>query len=106
MTNPTVLTMNVGDTSPAFTGQLKNRVGYQNLGDANTVTLILEDTETEVETEFVCTVIDAPTGTYKYQWIAGDLDTPGRYLIKTRVVFTDGSIQTWPNKAIYYLVVK
>jgi hypothetical protein len=42
-------------------------------------------------------VIDAETGTVKYDWLTQDTDTAGRYEAEIEVTYTDGSIETFPN---------
>lgn len=36
-------------------------------------------------------------GYVEYVWAAGDTDTAGRFVAEWRVVFTDGTVQTYPT---------
>ncbi len=51
-------------------------------------------------------VIDnAAGGEVHYAWVAADTDTPGLYLAEWRVTFGDGTIESFPNGAVLYVLV-
>jgi hypothetical protein len=45
------------------------------------------------------TVVDAATAVIRYDWKAGDTDTPGDYEAEWEVVGADGLTQTFPTDA-------
>lgn len=106
MPNPTIITMKAGDLSPAFTMRLKNAAGYQNITGFTAITLRLTNLSTGAIIEGEPDVLDAAVGSISYQWVAGDTDVRGRYLIEVIVTFPETLPQTWPNEEIYYLVIK
>lgn len=51
-------------------------------------------------------VVDAPTGVLQYQWVAGDTDVPGTYLIEAVVTFAGGLVERFPQGSNLELVIK
>ena len=45
-------------------------------------------------------------GYVEYRWVAGDTDTAGRFFAEWRVVFADGTIQTFPTVGFDVVLVE
>jgi hypothetical protein len=43
------------------------------------------------------TVVDATTGTVRYDWSSGDTDTNGVYQAEFEVIYADSKLETFPN---------
>jgi len=43
------------------------------------------------------TIVDGPSGTVRYDWAAGDTDTPGNYLGEFKVTNLAGDVTSYPN---------
>lgn len=45
-------------------------------------------------------------GILTYDWVAGDTDVPGTYLVQAVVTFAGGAIQTFPQRSHLELIIK
>lgn len=45
-------------------------------------------------------------GILTYDWVAGDTDVPGTYLVEAIVTFADGTIQTFPQRSYLELQIR
>ena len=43
------------------------------------------------------TIVDADSGSVKYEWVANDTQTAGSYFAEFQVTFAGGRIETFPN---------
>lgn len=50
-------------------------------------------------------VVDAAQGAVRYDWAAGDTDTPGVYLAEWQVTYADGRKQTFPTLTYHVITV-
>jgi len=48
---------------------------------------------------------DPAQGNIQYEMTAGDLDTPGNYLVEWEVTFATGEVATWPSGGYLPLTV-
>ena len=89
-----------GDLYPKLTGDLNADV------TGATVTAKLRryhDTTTMSKT---CTIVDGPTGIVEYQWLAGETDVAGTYLVEFLVAFAGGIPQRFPQRSYRELIIK
>lgn len=52
------------------------------------------------------TVTDAPNGLVEYQWVAGDTDTAGTYLIEVLVTFSGAIPERFPQRFNRELLIR
>lgn len=50
--------------------------------------------------------VSKPAGTLRYAWIAGDTDTPGRFVGEFVITFTGGGVMTVPTRGGLEIVVE
>ena len=62
--------------------------------------------QSTVSTKTLTTSGDPTLGILQYDWIAGDTDTVGTYLIEAIVTFASGAIQRFPQRSYLELVIK
>lgn len=92
------IVMKAGDTAPAVRVTLLDAAGDPvNLDDQPDVRFIVA-TRTQPRT----VIVDQPAtvhpgGEVTYAWQPGDTDQPGRYLAEFEVVYSDGTIQSFPT---------
>lgn len=53
----------------------------------------------------LATVADAAARRVRYEWVAGDTDTPGTYEAEWEVIFPSGKPQTFPLKTYHSIAV-
>jgi hypothetical protein len=49
---------------------------------------------------------DPTNGILQYQWVAGDTDVPGTYLVEAIVTFASGAIQRFPQRSYLELIIR
>lgn len=85
------------DLSPSIRATLLDADGQViNLTGAS-VTLKLKLAGSTVVIERTMTVANAVQGIVQYDWVSGDTDVAGTYLINFKVIYDDGSPETFPN---------
>jgi len=85
------------DTSPSILATLKDANDVPvNLTAAN-VRFHMKSIGGSIKIDSAMTVITAPEGLVRYDWVAADTDTFGTYYVEFEVTYTDGSIETFPN---------
>lgn len=52
------------------------------------------------------TVTDAPTGVGEYQWLSGDTDIAGTYLVEFLVTWSGGTVQRFPQASNKEVIIK
>ncbi len=55
--------------------------------------------------EALATIVDAEAGEVRFDWLAGDTDTPGFYEVERRAVLASGKAMTFPNNGMLLLQV-
>jgi len=88
------------DTKPSIVAQLFQDSSPVDLTDA-TVKFHMETT-----INAAAVVVDAATGTVRYDWEPGDTATAGTFRAEFEVTFNDGSVETFPNNDYLTIVVK
>lgn len=53
----------------------------------------------------VATIVDRPTGSVRYDWAAGDTDTPGVYNAEWQVTYNDGRKRTFPTLSYHTITI-
>ena len=93
-----------GDTSPAYEAILKDDKGkaVDITGASVRFHMRARGGETKVATS--ATVVDGPAGKVSHGWSAEDTDTPGAFEAEFEVTYSDGTIETYPNRR--YLEVR
>ena len=81
-----------GDTAPSITGTLTN-ISEADLTAATVRFQMRLTTEYRYTVDGVATLVSAAAGTVRYDWVAGDLDTPGDYVSRWLVTFADTTIE-------------
>jgi uncharacterized protein YfaS (alpha-2-macroglobulin family) len=51
-----------------------------------------------IKVDAAMTIVDQNNGTVRYDWNTGDTDTVGTYEVEFEVTYSDGAIETFPNK--------
>ena len=86
------------DTSPSLQALLKD-------ADRNPIDLTgasvrfhMKAVGGAVKVDAAMTVVDQDNGVVQYDWVTGDTDTVGTYNVEFEVTYSDGAIETFPNK--------
>ena len=77
-----------GDTAPSITGTLTN-ISEADLATADVRFQMRLTWEGRYRVDGEAIVVDAAAKTVRYDWAAGDLDDPGEYVSRWRIVFAD-----------------
>lgn len=89
----------VGDTAPAIEVTCKDSDGDAVDVSGSTVRFHMKARGASSTTvDAAATIVDGPTGVVKYQWVTADTDTAGDYLAEFEVTYTDGTIESFPNR--------
>ena len=86
------LTFVAGDTQPSITGTLTN-ISEADLAAATVRFQMRLTTEFRYTVDGVADLVSAAAKTVRYDWVAGDLDTPGDYASRWLVIFADTTIE-------------
>ncbi len=95
------------DRLPSLTATLKQGVGTTSeaaidLTTATSVKFIMKDAQTPGGTAKVAAaavVVTPASGTVKYNWAAGDTDTPGTFSCEWEITFPGPLLQTVPSSS-------
>jgi hypothetical protein len=90
--------LKAGDTKPSISATLT--VGGAPVGDLTGAAVrfrLREQASGVLKVDAPAVIVNPATCAVRYDWLAGDTDTPGRYLAEWGVVYSDGSEQTVPN---------
>lgn len=85
------------DTSPDLQVTLKDGDGEAVDVTSSTIVFTMSAGGVVKVSEQSATIVTASSGVVKYEWAAGDTDTPGTYEGEFEVTFSGGKIQTFPN---------
>lgn len=85
--------LKAGDLAPKLIGDLNADV------TGATVVAKLRRVHTAVTMSKTCTLDDATNGIVSYQWVAGDTDVPGSYIVEFLVTFSGGTPQRFPQRS-------
>lgn len=86
------------DTSPSLQAILKD--GGLNPVDLTgaSVRFHMKAVGGAIKVDAAMTVVDQDNGIVQYDWEAGDTDTVDTYAVEFEVTYSDGAIETFPNK--------
>lgn len=86
------------DQLPEIAATLTDAEGtIVNLGGATVRFILVNKADGTVAVDQPATIVNAPAGTVKYTWVAGDTDVAGTYNGEFEVTFIDGRAETFPN---------
>jgi hypothetical protein len=82
-----------GDLAPKLIGDLN--------ADVNGATVVakLRRVHTTTTMSKTCSITDATNGIVEYQWIAGDTDVPGSYIVEFLVTFSGSIPERYPQRS-------
>lgn len=87
------------DTAPSYVADLKTNGAPVDLTPATSATFKMRQTgQTALKVNAAMAIdADPATGRVQYDWQTGDTDTIGTYEAEIEILWTDGTIETWPN---------
>ena len=98
-------TIRQNDTSPSLQATLKDFEGTSISISGATAQFHMKSIDGTLKVDQQMTITDADNGVVQYDWQSGDTDTPGSYYVEFEVTYSDGSIETFPNKGNLSVVV-
>lgn len=101
------ITFKTGDTPPVRV-QLTDNGAPLNLTGVSSVIFLMRDVGGgAADIEQPASVEGLPiNGEVRYDWVAGETDTPGEYEAAFRVTFADGKVQTFPSDDFILIVIE
>ena len=90
------LTFVASDTAPSISGSLTNSAGVAiDLSPADTAVRFQMrlTSEARFAVDAVAVIVDDTGGKVRYDFVAGDLDSPGDYVARWQIEWADGQIQ-------------
>ena len=90
-------TIKQGDLYPPIEATLSDANGAVDLTGASVRFIMLRRRGRVELVNADATIMDAATGSIRYQWVAGDTDEVGDHLAEFEVTFADTRVATWPN---------
>lgn len=99
-------TVKQGDRLPDVEAVLRDRDGIVDLTTALSVAFHMSQRGGTKTVNGAGSVTDAAGGAVRYQWAAGDTDTPGVYLTEWEVTFPGPKTMTFPNDRDDLLLVR
>jgi hypothetical protein len=94
------------DTAPSIQMTLTDPAGDPvDLTSAASVNFHMKEAGQSIKIEGAATIVDANLGTVKYDWAAGDTDTPGTYQCEVEITYSDSTVQTVPNDGYGTVIV-
>lgn len=93
-----------GDTSPSLDVQLQNylRKPVTTLAGSSIVFSMRNENGTVVVNRSPATLVDAATGTVRYNWLEGDTQYAGTMQGEFEVTFPSGKVETYPKARVSY----
>jgi len=94
------------DTSPDLQVTCKDYEGTVVNVSGATVNFHMRNKQTrEVQVDGVGSIVDGAAGQVKYSWSAGDTDTVGGFDAEFEIIYSDSSVETFPNNGFITVVV-
>jgi len=97
-----------GDTLPAVEYALAGNdldASHLNLAGASVDFVFYQLKSDSAVTTKTAEIVDAETNRVRYQWQAGDTDTPGDYVCEFKVTYADGAVLTFPRGGVLTLEI-
>lgn len=95
------ITVVSSDTAPSIFGTLSDTNGAINLTGASVKFQMRPATDRRFTVDAAATIVTPLTGSVRYDWAAGDLATPGDYVMRWQVTLIGGAVQhTDPENTI------
>ena len=96
-------TIKRNDTAPSYAVLLDTGVS---LATATVKFIMTLKGETTPKVDAAALVIDGPTGSVRYDWVAGDTDEEGIYDAEWEITYANGRKQTLPDDDYLEVIVK
>jgi hypothetical protein len=87
------LKLTLGNLSPSLSDTIRTDEGDVNLSGATVKLQMRRLGTTTLKVDSAATVVTAPSGEVRYDWVPGDVDTEGEYLAWWKVIFSTGDEQ-------------
>lgn len=95
-----------GDTRPAAATQLTKGLTAVDLTSATEVKFKMRQLrQVDLSVDGAATITDAATGMVEYRWQASDTEDAGEYVAEWQVLWSDGSIESFPTLGYDSVVV-
>ena len=89
------------DTAPSVYGALTNSAGVIDLTDASVRFQMRLVNDRRFAVDAAASIVSPTAGTVRYDWVEGDLATPGDYVSRWQITFADLTVQhTEPENTI------
>lgn len=86
------------DTGPSLSAILKDENNVPVLLTGATVRFHMRAVDSDqVKVDAVATIVNASSGSVRYDWVEADTDTPGAHFAEFEVTYPDGTVETFPN---------
>lgn len=82
------------DSAPSLFGTLTDSNGDPwDLTDSAVRFQMRSSIDRRFKVDAAAVIVDELTGSVRYDWAPGDLDTPGDYITRWRILFSDNSVE-------------
>lgn len=97
-------TIKENDTSPSWSATLTEAAG--NLSGSSVKLIMRKLGASSAKVDASATIVDADAGIVRYDWQAGDTDTPGVYRAEWEVTYSDSSVESFPNGTFFLVSIE